>query len=216
MFDYSDTKDRADSDQAKVPIFEPLICKIRVGLRKSQYYANPSEEKELTSITGEKLNPQLERLYCHRVETRDKDIRSLIRYNDITKGYNHKNKISILAAEMDSPKSELVKIKELKTDIKIMIELIQEANVQIHMRNFYSENKNRGIEFLEEMLFGLTSKSYTFLDKVWVSFGTIFPTYSVYLVYILCEYKLYKSLKFILKFYLASIFIHEVRRIDSC
>ena len=66
---YCDAKDTADVDQAKVSIFEPLISKIRVGLRKSQYFANPSDQKDLTSITGEKLNVQLEKIYSYGVET---------------------------------------------------------------------------------------------------------------------------------------------------
>ena len=49
MFDNSDTNDRADMDQAKVPKYDNLIYKIRVGLRKSEYYSNPSTERELIS-----------------------------------------------------------------------------------------------------------------------------------------------------------------------
>ena len=33
------------------------------GLRKSKYYMTPNEEKELSSISGVELNPQLSNIY---------------------------------------------------------------------------------------------------------------------------------------------------------
>ena len=56
-----------DKHQAKVPNYEPLINRIRTGMRKSKYYINPLEEnEELTSMTGSSLNPQLSSIFSKR------------------------------------------------------------------------------------------------------------------------------------------------------
>ena len=96
IFENSDIKDKADNDQGKAPNYDPLIFDIRKGLRKSSYYSNPLMPCDLKSITGQKLNPDLEKLYRNGVNARDSNIRQLIRYNDIGEAYNAKNKITIL------------------------------------------------------------------------------------------------------------------------
>ena len=45
-----------------------------------------------------------------------------------------------------------------------MIELVEDPLVQLNLKSFYDENKTKGVEFLENMLHGLTSDDYTFLD----------------------------------------------------
>ena len=41
------------------------------GLRKSKYYMTPNEEKELSSISGVELNPQLSNIYRAGIYARD-------------------------------------------------------------------------------------------------------------------------------------------------
>ena len=43
-------------------------------------------------MKGEALNPKLANLYRSGVAARDSDIRNLIRYNDISKGYTQHKK----------------------------------------------------------------------------------------------------------------------------
>ena len=43
-------------------------------------------------------------------------------------------------------------VKDLQTKIKIMIEIIEDAEIQIYMKSVYKENKNNDKEFLEKML----------------------------------------------------------------
>ena len=78
MFDYSNINDRMDAPQAKVPNYEPLVQQIRIGLRKSKYYLTPNEEKELSSISGDELNPQLSNVYRAGIFARYSDIRNVI------------------------------------------------------------------------------------------------------------------------------------------
>ena len=163
MFDYSDVTDRMDTPQAKVPDYEPLVKQIRTGIRKSQYYMTPNKDKELCSMTGAALNPQLSNIYRSGVSARDSDIRNVIRYNDINKGYSNKNCIPVLNSEKENPKSDDIIIKNLQTEIKIMIEIIDNADIQLHMRKHFKENKNKGKMFLEEMLDGLSSNNYSFM-----------------------------------------------------
>ena len=56
-------------------------------------------------------------IFSKGVKTRDSDIRNLIRYNDLPKVYNSKNRILILKSEIDSQKITEEKIGELKVEI---------------------------------------------------------------------------------------------------
>ena len=122
------------------------------GLRKSKYYMTPNEEKELSSISGVELNPQLSNIYRAGIYARDSDIRNVIRYNDISKGHSNKNSLSVLKSDAENPRLESNVVKDLQTEIKIMIEIIEDAEIQLYMKSVYKENKNNGKEFLEKML----------------------------------------------------------------
>ena len=58
-------------------------------------------------------------------------------------------------------------INDLKTEIKIMIEIIEDAEIQIQMRTLLEKNQTKGKEYLESMLDGLRSKNYVFFQKSW-------------------------------------------------
>ena len=82
----------------------------------------------------------------------------------MSKSFSNKNRISILKSEINREKSPETFVKELKTEIKIMIEIIDDAEIQIQMRSMLKENQAKGKDFLEKMLDGLTSKNYGFYD----------------------------------------------------
>ena len=65
-------------------------------------------------MTGDPLNPVHKNLYKLGVESRDKDIRSVIRHHDIEKAFSSKNSIKILKNEKEMT-SEDNEIKNLKT-----------------------------------------------------------------------------------------------------
>ena len=71
--------------------------------------------------------------------------------------------ISILKSETENSKTESTILKELQTEIKIMIEIIETPETQLLMRNIYKENKQKGVSFLEKMLDGLSSNNYSFI-----------------------------------------------------
>ena len=103
--EYTDLTDRMDIFQAKIPNYEPLITKIRKGIRKSNLYSSRLEKTELKSMSGDELNPNLSNIYRHSVEIKDSDIRRFIRHNDITKAYKASNRITILKDNMKKEKN---------------------------------------------------------------------------------------------------------------
>ena len=78
-FDYSSLTDRANSKSERVPDYELLIKTLRVGIRASKYYSEPQEHKALQSITGKPLNEELSNLHEIAIQTRDANIRNVIR-----------------------------------------------------------------------------------------------------------------------------------------
>ena len=50
-----------------MPNYEPVISKIRLGLRKSKYLLTPMENKELVSIDKNQLNSHLSDLFKNGV-----------------------------------------------------------------------------------------------------------------------------------------------------
>ena len=115
-------------------------------------------------MTGSALNPKLPSIFRSAVSARNSDIRNVIRYNDLSKSFSNKNRIYILKSEINCEKSPETFVKELKTEIKIMIEIIDDAEIQIKMRSMLKENQTKGKDFLKKMLDGLTSKNYGFYD----------------------------------------------------
>ena len=164
MFEFANVSDNLNQPQVKVPNYEGLIGNIRIGLRKSNYYHTPLVFKELSSMSGKPLNNALNDIYRVGVKARDSDIRKVIQHQDVKEGYQTRNKIVILEEQMTASRSEDLIIKDLKNDIKIMIELVEDPLVQLNLKSFCGENKTKGVEFLENMLHGLTSDDYTFLD----------------------------------------------------
>ena len=164
MFEFANVSDNLNQPQVKVPNYEGLIGNIRIGLRKSNYYHTPLVFKELSSMSGKPLNNALNDIYRVSVKARDSDIRKVIQHQDVKEGYQTRNKIVILEEQMTASRSEDLIIKDLKNDIKIMIELVEDSLVQLNLKSFYDENKTKGVEFLENMLHGLTSDDYTLLN----------------------------------------------------
>ena len=150
MFDYAGIND--ENSKQHVPNYEPVVSKIRLGLRKSKYLLNPMENKELVSIDNNELNPHLSDLFKNGVSARDSDIRNILRQNDIKLGYNSKNKIEILKSDIGKTKKLQTKENELKNEIKIMISLIDDAEEQLHWKQIYDESKNKEQESMESLL----------------------------------------------------------------
>ena len=84
MFDYAGIND--ENSKQHVPNYEPVVSKIRLGLRKSKYLLTPMENKELVSIDKNQLNPHLSDLFKNGVNARDSDIRHILRQNYIKLG----------------------------------------------------------------------------------------------------------------------------------
>ena len=73
------------------------------------------------------------------------------------------NRISILKSEIKNPPTTEERTMQLKIEIKIMLQIIEDPQLQVKMREIYKMNKHQGLMFLENMLDGLSSKNYTFI-----------------------------------------------------
>ena len=140
-------------------IYEPVLSKICVGIRKSKYLLDPLENKEFVSIDKKPLNPCLTDLFMKGVNSRDSDIRNILRKNDIKLGYNSTNKIQILQSDIGKTKDLETIEKELKNEIKIMISLIDDAEEQLHWKQIYDDKNIEGKQFLESLLQDLTNRN---------------------------------------------------------
>ena len=124
---------------------------MRIGIRKTGYLASPYEGQELKSMSGKELNPVLMDIYKQGVSAHDRDIRNVIRYGTCKKAYNVDNKIKILKEDCKEV-SEEKKVKNLKTEIQIMLELIEDSEVQLALTKLYNLNKHHGVPYLELFL----------------------------------------------------------------
>ena len=110
-------------------------------MRKSGFLSSPYETKELKSMSGKILNPVIMDIYKQGVSARDSDIRNVIRYGYSKKGYHPKNKVHVLKEDLKEV-SEEKKIKTLKTEIRIMLEILEDAELQVALTKIYNENKS--------------------------------------------------------------------------
>ena len=131
MFSHCGTSDPQNKVQQFVPNYEPVVTKMRIGLRKSGYLSQPLKEYPFVSMKGKPLNSDLKSLFSNAVAARDSNIRRVIRHNDFRKGYDPKNKIEVLEEDSRKPKTSVDKETELKTGIKIMIETLDDSNLQV-------------------------------------------------------------------------------------
>ena len=90
-------------------------------------------------MTGQLLNPEINNIYCLGVEKRDSEIRNIIWYNDISRGYNPINKITILESKLKVPMSDEARLKNAKTELKIMLELVEDPALQLTLTNHYKK-----------------------------------------------------------------------------
>ena len=110
-------------------------------------------------MSGKELNPVLMDIYKQGVSAHDRDIRNVIRYGTCKKAYNVDNKIKILKEDCKEV-SEEKKVKNLKTEIQIMLELIEDSEVQLALTKLYNLNKSHGVPYLELFLESLTNNNH--------------------------------------------------------
>ena len=77
MFDYAGVSDGHQSQH--IPDYEPVMFKIRIGLRKTKNLMKPLENRELFSVNNKPLNPCLKDLFNMGTNARDSDIRKILR-----------------------------------------------------------------------------------------------------------------------------------------
>ena len=118
---------------------------MRIGIRKTEYLSSPYERKDLKSTSAWDL-----------------DICNLIRYGNCKKAYNAANKVHILKENLIEM-SEEKKIQMLKTEIQIMLEILEESELQVALTKIYNENKSPGLNFLHFFLDSLTTGNYNFI-----------------------------------------------------
>ena len=147
MFEFSNLTDNANKSYDRVPNYEPLISKMRIGIRASGYFTETQKEKELTSMVGEPLNDELKDVFKISVAQRDSDILNVVWHSNINLGYTQKSKVAILATEKSEPLSDDKIIDNLKQEIKIMISSTEDPTGQLNLLEYYKENKHQGKAF---------------------------------------------------------------------
>ena len=80
-------------------------------------------------------------------------------YGTFKKAYKVENKIQFLKEDSQEI-SEEKKIKNLKTEIQIMLELIEDVEVQLSLTKLYNLNKSHGVPYLELFLESLTTNNH--------------------------------------------------------
>ena len=96
MFRNCGTSDPQNRVQQFVPNYEPVVTKMRIGLRKSGYLSEQLKDCPFVSMSGKPLISALKKLFSNAVAAWEYDIRQVIRHNDFRKGYDPKNKIEVL------------------------------------------------------------------------------------------------------------------------
>ena len=105
--------------QQFVPNYEPVVTKMRIGLRKSGYLSEPLKDYPFVSMSGKPLNRALKKLFSNAVAARESDIHQVICHNDFRKGYDPKNKIEVLEEDAKKPKTTLQLIQEVKSKMEL-------------------------------------------------------------------------------------------------
>ena len=137
----------ANKTYDRVPDYETLISKMRIGIRANGYFSNVYEEKELQSMGGEPLTEELSDIFQRSVAQRDSDILNVVRHSELSCGYNQQSKLAILAKDQTESTSEKKIIQNLKNDIKIMISSIDDAIGQLNLWQYYQENNSKEKNF---------------------------------------------------------------------
>ena len=125
-----------------MPDYEPLVTKMRIGIRAKGLFNEPYENNELKSM--------------------DSDILNVLRHSDLSFGYNPKGKMAVLAKEKTESLSEENIIEKLKQEIKILISSTEDARGQLNLMHYYKANKHQAKVFLENMLQDLTNGAFVF------------------------------------------------------
>ena len=108
MFEFSNLTDRSNNKNRKdcVPNYEPLIAKMRIGIRESGYFSEAHVERDLESMVGEPLNEALTDIFKISIAQRDSDILNVVRHSDLNCGYSQGSKLAVLEKDMNPKESE--------------------------------------------------------------------------------------------------------------
>ena len=90
-------------------------------------------EKSTKKIPIPRDHPSVPTVHSLSVSKRDSDIRNVIRHSDIKQGYIGKNKL---------------KLKTLKSEIKVMIETLEDPCGPLAFFQYYRDNKHKWADFL--------------------------------------------------------------------
>ena len=162
MFEFVNLTDNANKTYDRVPDYEPLITKMRIGIRANGYFSDVYTGKELQLMEGQPLNDELRDVFQRGVAQRDSDILNVVRHSDLNFAYNQQGKLVVLAKDKTEAISDKKIIQNLKNEIKIMISTTEDPIGQLNLWQYYNENKHQGKEFLENMLSNITNGAFVF------------------------------------------------------
>ena len=148
-------EDRSKETNIVIPDYENKIRVMRVSLRNSGYFDDESDIGELKSIEGDDLNRALLDIFKVSREKRDADILNVIRYSDLSKGYNSKSRIPIL----ENDKSNETSLKEIEDQALILLHCIEEKDLP--MEKFLNEKEGKTRDFFQAFIDCLIDQNYS-------------------------------------------------------
>jgi hypothetical protein len=151
-------EDRSKETNIVIPDYENKIREMRVSLRNSGYFDDESDIGELKSIEGDDLNRALLDIFKVSREKRDADILNVIRYSDLSKGYNSKSRIPIL----ENDKSNETSLKEMEDQALILLHCIEEKEEKdLLMEKFLNEKEGKTRDFFQAFIDCLIDQNYS-------------------------------------------------------
>ena len=151
-------EDRSRETNIVIPDYEIKIREMRVSLRNSGYFVDESDNGELKSIEGDDLNRALLDIFKVSREKRDADILNVIRYSDLSKGYNSKSRIPIL----ENDKSNETSLKEMEDQALILLHCIEEKEEKdLLMEKFLNEKEGKTRDFFQSFIDCLIDQNYS-------------------------------------------------------
>ena len=140
--------DRSEEHSTVIPNYQKYVLDIRTDLRKSNYLKYPYLKGiGITSIKGEKLNPNLMNIFDISQKTRQSDILHAYSYSDFLQAYNPVNKVSIIADDNVKKKGE----KDIQRECLILIHMMEDdPDAQIELRDIFEKVKKDGRDALQK------------------------------------------------------------------
>ena len=137
---------------------EENVKKMRIYLRARNYLNKPAREKELVSLSGQKLNPELEKILPISQKTRQQNVLNVLRYKDFTKGYDPKRKFKVLKSKEDEDSLGL----NFENQLEILIETEDDIEARDSLREYVKQSRSHPDFDPEKLVTDILERNFEF------------------------------------------------------